>query len=310
MERQDKKPFYTFHDKHFGKATIENYVYTKKSQGNRDKTVNRYIPNHKVPLTEHGHHQAREAGKVLKSILKDDDTVCFYTSPYMRARQTTVDIIDGIKDTGIKYKVYEEPRMREQDFGNFQSTSDEMQQMWVERAKYGHFFYRIPHGESAADVYDRCASFNASLFRQFSQDSFPSVLVLVTHGIWARVFLMKWFRWKVEYFEDLQNVPHCSWIVMQKNENDQRYTLKTHMTTWSELKDPQRIERMREDTSEELKFNSNGRLSDNEMNRVVDATVKVKEEQVRNALETRKLYEQFCECSKNGCSNQEEDGLT
>ena len=89
-------------------------------------------------------------------------------------------------------KVYEEPRLREQDFGNFQPSSAEMQRMWYERAEYGHFFYRIPNGESAADAYDRISGFNESLWRLFCEDDFASVCVLVTHGMMTRVFLMKW----------------------------------------------------------------------------------------------------------------------
>lgn len=57
--------------------------------------------------------------------------------------------------------------------------------MWEERAAYGHFFYRIPNGESAADAYDRVSGFNESLWRQFGDPEFPSVLVLVTHGLWV-----------------------------------------------------------------------------------------------------------------------------
>jgi broad specificity phosphatase PhoE len=82
--------------------------------------------------------------------------------------------------------------LREQDFGNFQPCSAEMERMWRERADYGHFFYRIPNGESAADAYDRVSGFNESLWRQFGDKDFPSVTVLVTHGLMTRVFLMKW----------------------------------------------------------------------------------------------------------------------
>ena len=49
----------------------------------------------------------------------------------------------------------------------------------------------IPNGESAADAYDRISGFNESLWRQFGDDEFPSVCVLVTHGLMSRVFLMK-----------------------------------------------------------------------------------------------------------------------
>ena len=72
--------------------------------------------------------------------------------------------------------------------------------MWQERADYGHFFYRIANGESAADAYDRVSGFNESLWRQFGEDDFASVCVLVTHGLMTRVFLMKWrvpyARWR------------------------------------------------------------------------------------------------------------------
>ena len=52
--------------------------------------------------------------------------------------------------------------------------------MWQERADYGHFFYRIPNGESAADAYDRVSGFNESLWRQFGEEDFASVCVLGT----------------------------------------------------------------------------------------------------------------------------------
>ncbi|KAH3686880.1 hypothetical protein WICPIJ_002144 [Wickerhamomyces pijperi] len=208
-----------------------------ESEGNCDKSVNRYIPNHKVPLTALGHTQAQQAGVQLKELLKEDDSVLFYTSPYKRTRQTLDGLVAGIKDTGVSYKIHEEPRMREQDFGNFQSSAEDMEIIWKERAHYGHFFYRIPHGESAADVYDRCAGFNETLFRQFQSEKFPSVLVLVTHGIWARVFLMKWYRWTYEEFESFTNIPHCQFLIMEKNPDTERYKLLTRLYKWDDEED-------------------------------------------------------------------------
>ncbi|KAG4220114.1 hypothetical protein PC116_g31407, partial [Phytophthora cactorum] len=133
-------------------------------------------------------------------------------------------------------KVYEEPRLREQDFGNFQPCSAEMERMWQERADYGHFFYRIPNGESAADAYDRVSGFNESLWRQFGEDDFASVCVLVTHGLMSRVFLMKWYHFSVEYFEDLRNVNHCEFLIMKKQEDSGKYDLQNKLRTWSELR--------------------------------------------------------------------------
>lgn len=107
--------------------------------------------------------------------------------------------------------------------------------MWQERADYGHFFYRIPNGESAADAYDRVSGFNESLWRQFGEDDFASVCVLVTHGLMSRVFLMKWYHFTVEYFEDLRNVDHCEFLIMRKEDNG-KYTLDTKLRTWSDLR--------------------------------------------------------------------------
>jgi len=146
--------------------------------------------------------KAEDAGRRLRSRLNPDDTLQFYTSPYRRTRDTTKGILKTLTSDDPEQgaspfqkdniKVYEEPRLREQDFGNFQPCSAEMERMWQERADYGHFFYRIPNGESAADAYDRCSGFNESLWRQFGENTFPSVCVLVTHGLMTRIFLMKW----------------------------------------------------------------------------------------------------------------------
>lgn len=195
---------------------------------------------------------------------KNPRSILFYTSPYERARQTCKGIIEGIKDLeGVEYKVNEEPRMREQDFGNFQSTPEEMESIWEQRAFYGHFFYRIPHGESAADVYDRVSSFNETLFRQFLRDSFPNVLVLVTHGIWARVFLMKWFRWSYEEFESLRNIPHCQFLLMKQGE-DLKYQLKTPLRTWDELPDADVENEIRQEFVLEVCFNTKNKLANPE----------------------------------------------
>lgn len=190
-----------------------------QSEGNKNRDIHQFIPDHRVKLTNHGWTQVRtppstpdpsqtnipcsqaeEAGRQLRSLLKPDDTLQFFTSPYRRTRETTEGILRTLTSDDPtpspfprnKITVFEEPRLREQDFGNFQPCSAEMERMWQERADYGHFFYRIPDGESAADAYDRVSGFNESLWRSFGDDNFPSVCVLVTHGLMSRVFLMKW----------------------------------------------------------------------------------------------------------------------
>jgi len=226
-----------------------------QSEGNKNRDIHQTIPDHRVKLTSEGHRQAQDAGRRLRDLLHPDDKLHFFTSPYRRTRETTEGILESLtSDTPSPspfprhtIKVYEEPRLREQDFGNFQPCSTEMERMWMERADYGHFFYRIPNGESAADAYDRVSGFNESLWRLFGEDDFANVCVLVTHGLMARVFLMKWYHWSVEYFEDLRNINHCEFVVLTHNRDNGKYTLQNKLRTWSDL----RKDRERENASKE-----------------------------------------------------------
>ncbi|KAJ5163774.1 Histidine phosphatase superfamily clade-1 [Penicillium coprophilum] len=238
-----------------GKPRMIILVRHAQSEGNKNRDIHQTIPDHRVKLTAEGHRQAQEAGRRLRDLLQPDDKLHFFTSPYRRTRETTEGIIESLtSDTPSPspfprhtIKVYEEPRLREQDFGNFQPCSTEMERMWMERADYGHFFYRIPNGESAADAYDRVSGFNESLWRQFGEDDFANVCVLVTHGLMARVFLMKWYHWSVEYFEDLRNINHCEFLILTHNPENGKYTLQNKLRTWSDL----RKDRDRENASKE-----------------------------------------------------------
>lgn len=51
----------------------------------------------------------------------------------------------------------------------------------------------------------------------------------------SRVFLMKWYHFTVEYFEDLRNVDHCEFLIMRKQENG-KYLLENNLRTWSVLR--------------------------------------------------------------------------
>ena len=80
-------------------------------------------------------------------MLRPDDTIQFYTSPYRRTRETAEGMMRTLTEgpspfSKEKIRVWEEPRLREQDFGNFQPCGQAMERMWQERADYGHFFYR------------------------------------------------------------------------------------------------------------------------------------------------------------------------
>jgi broad specificity phosphatase PhoE len=98
----------------------------------------------------------------------------------------------------------EEPRLREQDWGHIR-TLEECAHTVLHRDTFGTFYYRIPDGESAADVYDRVSDFFGTLYRDFAKPSLPDNVLLVTHGITLRLFLTRWFHWTVEQSEAVAN---------------------------------------------------------------------------------------------------------
>ncbi|TVT97736.1 hypothetical protein EJB05_56995, partial [Eragrostis curvula] len=108
------------------------------------------------------------------------------------------------------------------------------------RRRYGRFFYRFPNGESAADVYDRITGFRETLradidIGRFQPPDGPRPrsrnmnVVIVSHGLTLRVFLMRWYKWTVRQFEGLSNLDNGGALVMQTGQGG-RYSLLVHHT--------------------------------------------------------------------------------
>ncbi|NYE94943.1 broad specificity phosphatase PhoE [Psychromicrobium silvestre] len=170
-----------------------------QSEANIDQSIYDRIPDYRIPLTELGISEAKEAGETIRRQL-DGQKVCVYVSPYLRAYQTLEAL--GLGD--LVDRVFEEPRLREQDWANFQNPADIAEQKELRNA-YGHFFYRFRDGESGSDVYDRISSFLETLYRHWTRPDYAPNSLLVTHGLTMRLFCMRWFHWSVEYFESLNN---------------------------------------------------------------------------------------------------------
>ncbi|WP_026529864.1 histidine phosphatase family protein [Haematomicrobium sanguinis] len=178
-----------------------------ESEANIDTDIYERVPDYRIPLTDAGAAQARDAGEVLRAQLDGSagvdgatGAVRVYVSPYLRAHQT----LAGLDIGDRAERVIEEPKLREQDWANFQDPSNIEAQKKLRNA-YGHFFYRFRDGESGADVYDRVSSFIDQLQRGLTNGTVPRNVVLVTHGLTMRLFCMRWFGWTVEYFESLNN---------------------------------------------------------------------------------------------------------
>lgn len=201
-----------------------------ESQGNLDMSAYATTPDYRIPLTPLGTEQARAAGERISKVISDG-CVHFYVSPYQRTRATLREMGKAFRKKQI-IGVREECRVREQDFGNFQ-VEERMRVIKETRARFGRFFFRFPEGESAADVFDRVASFMESLWRdidmkRLDQDKRAETnLVIVSHGLTSRVFLMKWFKWTVDQFERLNNFENCEYRVMQLGPSGE-YSLAIH----------------------------------------------------------------------------------
>lgn len=194
-----------------------------ESKGNRDLNVYSVTPDSQVELTSLGYKQAIMAGHEIRKII-GNESVKFFISPYMRARQTVSFILRAFR--GQTVQVSMEPRLREQDFGNFQTPS-EMRAHFQERQEFGRFYFRFPNGEAGTDVYDRMASFIAHMFRtmQHPETSKAENYVLITHGLLMRIFCMCYLRWAVPEFEQVWNPDNTEIWMFEKHPEHGTYEL-------------------------------------------------------------------------------------
>ena len=195
-----------------------------ESLGNLDDHAYVSTADWKIPLSDRGRQQAEEAGKRLRELIADEPFFV-YTSPYLRTRQTLDGILKSFDNETQLLGFREEPRIVEQQFGNYQDL-DEVRQAKRARHRFGRFFYRFPNGESGLDVYQRVTSFISTLFRDAQQlrskrGSIDDVnIVLMTHGLTLRLFLMRWFQYTVEEFEESKNPRNTEIVVMNRVETD------------------------------------------------------------------------------------------
>ncbi|KAH9775418.1 broad-range acid phosphatase DET1 [Citrus sinensis] len=215
-----------------------------ESEGNVDESAYTRVADPKIALTEKGKAQSEECGRRIRQMIEqndgdgaeldDDWQVYFYVSPYTRTLQTLQFLGRAFERSRIA-GMTKEPRLREQDFG-----IHPLERMRVEKAVrllYGRFFYRFPNGESAADVYDRITGFRETLRADIDHGRFQPPghrsqnmnIVIVSHGLTLRVFLMRWYKWTVEQFEGLNNLGNGGIIVMEKGYGG-RYSLLVHHT--------------------------------------------------------------------------------
>jgi broad specificity phosphatase PhoE len=196
-----------------------------QSQGNVDRAIYKDVPDYALQLTKLGHEQAKKAGETLRGIVYDSG-VQFYVSPFWRTRQTYAGIRKSF-EYNSRYKYYEDPRLREQEWGQrFEDRSGYRDNEEIVRDSYGHFYYRFAGGESCADVFDRVSDFMGTMNRDFQKKYFPPNVIVVTHGMTMRLFIMRWFHCSVEEFETWGNPKNCEFYHLSRHD-DETYELVT-----------------------------------------------------------------------------------
>lgn len=205
-----------------------------QSAGNIDKNLHKTIADHKIPITDQGCLQAKEAGEFLKKYFDQNYTdflgnirktyipsVAIWTSPYLRTRQTTENILNSFGSSGLLIKVKESFLLAEQQYGLFDGIPDEdLPNLFPnEYAHYqkqmdqqGRFWARMPLGESRFDVAQRA--------HQFLNQNLPDVInIIVTHSITARALAMVALNATPEWFDshDSKKPKNCSIRLIDNN---------------------------------------------------------------------------------------------
>lgn len=185
-----------------------------ESEANIKKVLAHEIGDHAVALSDRGHEQAREAGALIgPDFIKG---AIIYVSPYKRTRQTLDGLLVGSGIDEVErqsFRIFEDPRLREVEHGY--SSAEEQLEL---RRLHGWFYYRFQGGESPADCFDRTSSFLESMMRQVTRKSSERVLI-VTHGLTIRCFVMRFLHLSVADFDSLATVENCEIITLAPKES-------------------------------------------------------------------------------------------
>ena len=89
-----------------------------QSEGNVDQSLFEFKPDYALNLTDEGIEQAKQAGMEINAVI-GQEALQVYVSPYYRTRQTFQYIQESLHNNVVK--VFEDPRLREQDWGTYET---------------------------------------------------------------------------------------------------------------------------------------------------------------------------------------------
>ena len=175
------------------------------------------IPDHLVSLTENGKAQAYENGAWLAAYCKekgiDLSKARIWRSPYLRTRQTADEFNKHLCIGDIR----EDITLTEQQFGLFDSVPEsEWERLYPNEyleyrrqcSNYGKFYARLPLGESPFDVAIRIHQFMGTIHRDLEKHGVDTLFIF-THGTTLRTFLLRWFHYSPEWYQEERNPKNC-----------------------------------------------------------------------------------------------------
>lgn len=178
-----------------------------ESEANTGKMEAHVSGDHGIPLSPRGRGDARAMGGVLGAPFLRG--ALLYSSPYRRTRETLAGVLEGAGLTREDVLgSYEDPRLREVEHGY-----EPLEPQHELRRTHGWFYYRFRGGESPADCYDRTSSFLESMMRQVERRNADRVLI-VTHGLTIRCFVMRFLHLSVEQFDAMANPHNCAIVTL------------------------------------------------------------------------------------------------
>lgn len=197
-----------------------------ESMQNTKENFSLKLPDHKVYLTENGKKQASETGIFLKKYLIDNEidisNATLWVSPYQRTRETANIINDSLNIKDIK----EDITLIEQRYGLFSDEPlEECKRKYPAQFELydryyqndGKFYARLPQGESPYDVALRVKQFIDTIFRDLAEGK--DNIFVVTHGTVIRSFILDWFHYSPEWFNNEPNMQNCSVRLIERNGN-------------------------------------------------------------------------------------------
>lgn len=195
-------------------------------------TQEQYVNDCDFALTSLGRRQAYDVGiQIGKMQHRGNSSKCYniYISPYQRTRQTAECLQAALIDMGMSAKKQvEDPRLVEQDFGDFDfQYSGQWPELSphsykVNQARYnaptGRFFARLENGENLLDVYNRVSLFATTRLERDMLNSEVDNYIIVTHGNTMRVLRMFLLDLKIESFNEMEVPKNASGFHIAFNE--------------------------------------------------------------------------------------------